>query len=150
MLSSKKKLTTYPVRVFSAESYSSDVSSCPHLKKSSLQYTSSPFEKHLSLRCVWQSAHLRHFECQHRSRTFRMNRSRIGSLHPAHFGMAAAEEETVHLEYYGRNCGERFCACALLQEVYSSSFYALQFVKHFRMTCSKVRYLTYTEQKYHM
>ena len=69
-----------------------------YLKKSSLQYTWSPLEKHLSVSCAWQSAHCKHRECQHRSRTFSINLSNIGSPHPAHFGMAA-ESRKIH-NYY--------------------------------------------------
>lgn len=63
-----------------------------YLKKSSLQYTISPLEKHLSLSCSLQSEHFKHLECHDRSNTFNIKRSKIGSPHPAHLGIAAEEK----------------------------------------------------------
>ena len=60
-----------------------------YLKKSSLQYTSLSFTKHLSLSNSLQFAHFKHFECQFLSNTFNMNRSKIKRPHPVHFGIAA-------------------------------------------------------------
>ena len=60
-----------------------------YLKKSSLQYTSLSFTKHLSFSDSLHFAHFKHFECQFLSNTFNMNRSKIKRPHPVHFGIAA-------------------------------------------------------------
>ena len=77
-----------------------------YLKKSSLQYTISPLEKHLSLSCSLQSEHFKHLECHDRSNTFNIKRSNIGSPHPAHLGIAAEEKRRNKqlLHFYNKSC----------------------------------------------
>lgn len=73
-----------------------------YLKKSSLQ-KSWPFRaKHLSVSWMRQSLHWRHLACHVRSATFKINRSRISSWQPPHFGIVAKKSlELVNLYNHG-------------------------------------------------
>lgn len=92
-----------------------------YLKKSSLQ-NNWPFRaKHFSLSWMWQSLHWRHLACHVRSDTLRINRSRISSWQPPHFGMVAERMEIERV--YGK-CQWKLCDidAILLLENYVNSW----------------------------
>ena len=87
-----------------------------HLKKSSLQKTCPDLTKHLSASLAPQSAQMRHELCQHRSSTFRINRSTIGFSHPPHFGIVAENETENGVSMDRRWKRELEVSCELLAE----------------------------------
>lgn len=75
-----------------------------YLKKSSL-HNSWPFlMKHRSLSGTRHSVQCRHLACHVRSDTLRMNRSRISSWQPPHFGMEAGMMKEGHWKCYSLFC----------------------------------------------